>query len=166
MAGLLLVLLLAGCANKDDIPSGVIPKPEMEKILFDLAQADQYASLFVTIDSARVNRKLESLKVYQEVFRLHQVSREDFRKSLQFYLDHPDIMRILLDSVLAEGNRLRNESYRIPHPGPTLPLPVIPVAKPGISPAIGSRPQIGPRSKADSARLKGPVKGVQPAKRK
>jgi hypothetical protein len=150
IAGLFLALLvLAGCSDKDKVPSGIIQKEKMESLVWDMIQADQYAAIYLAKDSNRINVKNEQLKLYQQVFQLHQVSRDEFRKSFQFYLDRPDITRGLFDSLLARGNRLRTEAYSraslakaIPetapatHPvflqkpaiqtGPVAPTPVVP----------------------------------------
>jgi hypothetical protein len=122
VAGLLCVLLVAACSEKDKIPSGVIGKEEMEKILWDMMLADQYSANYLVKDSAKVNVKMETLKLYEEVFRLHKVSRDAFRKSFQFYQGRPDITRTMFDSLLAKGNRARMENYtRPPAPSPVAP---------------------------------------------
>jgi hypothetical protein len=130
VSGLLAILLVVGCSDKDNIPSGIIRRAEMEKILWDMVQADQYSSMYLIKDSARVNVKMETLKLYEEVFRLHQVSREEFRKSFQYYQEHPELTRNVFDSILARGNRLRAESYS--RPAPTTPKP--PVTMPAAGP--------------------------------
>jgi len=71
---------------------------------------------------------METLKLYEEVFRLHKVSRDEFRKSFQFYQDRPDLIRVMFDSLLAKGNRVRIENYT--HPSST-PAPAAPVVAPG-----------------------------------
>ena len=119
IAGLIAILLVTGCTDKDKVPSGILEKEKMEKVLWDMIQADQYASNYLLRDSTRVNVKMETLKLYQEVFRLHQVSREEFTRSFAFYRDRPDLARGLFDSLLAKGNRLRTESYSRPQPAVT-----------------------------------------------
>ena len=114
VAGLLCMLLVAACSQKDKIPSDVIGKEEMEKILWDMMLADQYSANYLVKDSARINVKIETLKLYEEVFRLHKVSRDAFRKSFQFYQGRPDITRTMFDSLLAKGNRARIENYTRP----------------------------------------------------
>jgi hypothetical protein len=150
MAGFLCVVLLAGCSEKDNIPSGVLGKEEMGNLIWDMMQADQYASTYLIKDSSKVNVKMETLKLYEEVFRLHKVTREDFRKSFQFYQDHPDITRTILDSLTSRGNRMRAESYThspytatsVPpaRPATTGPGAHPPVVAPGKSPIGTNKP--------------------------
>ena len=119
----LCILVVAGCSEKDKIPSGIINREEMEKILWDMMLADQYSANYIVKDSAKVNVKMETLKLYEEVFRLHKVSRDEFRKSFQFYQERPDITRPMFDSLLARGNRARMENYsRPPQAAPVKPV--------------------------------------------
>ena len=155
VAGLLAMLLVVGCSDKDNIPSGIIPRDEMEKILWDMVQADQYSSLYLLKDSARINVKEETLKLYQEVFLLHQVSREEFSKSFQYYQEHPELTRNVFDSLLTRGNRLRTESYSrpvltTPKPVGAPPMPATtgpafskPVGMPPRNPVMGGRMPAG-----------------------
>ena len=137
VAGLLAILLVVGCSDKDKVPSGIIPRDEMEKILWDMVEADQYSSLYLWKDSARINVKTETQKLYQEVFQLHQISREEFRKSFQYYQEHPDLTRTVFDSLLARGNRLRAESYSRPAITTSRPAMTTPAAPPpSTAPAI------------------------------
>ncbi|HEY4209683.1 MAG TPA: DUF4296 domain-containing protein [Puia sp.] len=126
IAGLLCIVLIAGCSDKDKVPSGVLDKEKMSGVLWDMMQADQYATTYLIKDSAKVNVKMETLKLYEEVFRLHKVSRDEFRKSFQYYQDHPDITRTMFDSLIARGNRMRSESYT----HPSVPMPSVPAVKP------------------------------------
>jgi len=140
IAGLLCIVLIAGCSEKDSIPSDVMGKEEMGSVLWDMMQADQYATTYLIKDSSKVNVKMETLKLYEEVFRLHKVTREEFRKSFQFYQDHPDITRVLFDTLIARGNRMRSESYtHSPAPTPAVPTvrPAVTVTGPMGKPPVG-----------------------------
>ena len=140
IAGLLCIVLIVGCSEKDSIPSGVLGKEEMGSILWDMMQADQYASSYLIKDTAKVNLKMETLKLYEEVFRLHKTTREEFRKSFQFYQDHPDITRVLFDSLIARGNRMRSESYT----HSSAPPPSVPAVKPAVTGPGGKVPVVPP----------------------
>ena len=132
IAGCLAVVLLAGigCADKSSVPSGILPLSKMQTVMWDMIQADQYAALSVAKDSSgHINNKTETLKLYEEVFRLHEVSREEFRKSYQYYLDHPELNQQLFDSLISKGTRVRTESYS--RPVPNRAPPIIPPHLPG-----------------------------------
>ena len=122
-----IVLLVAGsCSDKNSIPSGILSREDMQNVLFDMILADQYTNNLAK-DSAHINLKLEDLRLYDEVFQLHHVSREQFNRSYKYYMDHPELTQPLLDSLQAMGNRLRNDSYNRPVPRAlSTPAPVTP----------------------------------------
>jgi Domain of unknown function (DUF4296) len=124
--GVLLIMLIlagAGCSDKNSVPRDILPENKMEQVMWDMAQADQYAALYLAKDSAHIDRKAETMRLYAEVFRLHEVTPEEFRKSYRYYLDHPELNQVLFDSVIARGYRARSEAYEQPasHHGPGLP---------------------------------------------
>lgn len=142
IAGLLAIcLLFAGCSDKDSVPHGILPIDKMSTVMWDMIQADQYAAILAK-DSVHVDRKLEHLRLYEQVLQLHEVSREKFKKSYQYYLDHPEVNAILYDSLVAQGNRLRTESYS--HPGyiPATPSTPVVTPPPALNTPLHGRPGI------------------------
>jgi hypothetical protein len=167
-AWMLIVLMMAGigCSDKDSVPSGVLAKEDMQNILWDMIQADQY-STYLAKDSGRIDVKLENMRLYDQVFQLHHISREKFTKSYKYYMAHPELTQALMDSLLAMGNRQRNENYNRPVNRPvstppltTVPAQTIPAAKtPAAIPAAKvPRPSNIPPSK--SLVLKTPAQRV------
>ena len=47
-----------GCANKNSVPKGILPRDKMEQVMWDMAQADQYAALYLAKDSARMFQRV------------------------------------------------------------------------------------------------------------
>jgi hypothetical protein len=138
MSGRTVVLILllccavgAGCSGKKSVPRGILPEDKMERVMWDMAQADQYAALYVVKDSAHIDRKAETMRLYAEVLRLHEVTPEEFRKSYRYYLDHPELNQLLFDSVIARGVRARTEMYDRPSSGYHAPMPPANL-KPGV----------------------------------
>jgi len=144
IAGFLMLLLIAGCSDDNKPPYGIISRPEMENILWDLIQAEQYSAAYIARDSSKVSLKDEDLKLYQEVCDLHHISRDDFKKSYNWYIKHPDLVANIFDSLQVKGQRLRNESYSQPAYGPLKqaappPPPSVRILPPGTLPKL-SRP--------------------------
>jgi hypothetical protein len=149
IAGWLVVfcLLSVGCSDKNSVPSGILPVEKMYPILWDMIEADQYAGLLPK-DTAHVNIKMEHLRLYEQVLQLHNISRQKFQKSYDYYKEHPELNQVLYDSLIAQGSRLRTEAYshpvvnnpiapphtRVP---PTVPTPIhpgMPIIHPFIKP--------------------------------
>lgn len=150
IALLLVVVLLAGsgCSDKNSVPSGILPRAKMESVMWDVIQAEQYSGTYLAKDSARIDLKLENLRLYDQVFRLHQTSREEFRKSYQYYMGQADLAQALFDSLLSKGNRLRTESYNRPASRPvvTTPTPSVP------TPAAATPPVSAPAASTSPAK--------------
>ncbi len=134
---IIICLAIASCAGKDHVPSGILPRDKMEGVLWDMVLADQYAS-YLTKDSSHLDLKKEHLRLYEQVFRLHDVTRDKFQKSYKYYLDHPDLSQTLFDSLVNKGNRLRTESYSRPPLKPISTPP--PAATPAIKPPVALPP--------------------------
>jgi hypothetical protein len=92
-------LILPSCSSKDNVPSNVIPPDKMQSVIFDLLKADEFINNFVIKDTT-LKRDHEALKLYQQVFLLHKIKREDFYKSYNYYMAHPDKSKALFDSLI------------------------------------------------------------------
>jgi hypothetical protein len=165
----MIIVLMAtgiGCSDKNSVPSGILAREDMQNILWDMVQADQY-SAYLAKDSARVNLKLENMRLYDQVFQLHHISREKFTKSYKYYMAHPELTQTLMDSLLAMGNRIRTENYNRPifHPVSTPPLTTVPVQPaPGQkTPAQTMPTQKNPTQKAPAQSAPGAKPPAQPA---
>lgn len=114
ITGWLIILVLSGCTDNKKIPPGVISQPRMEKILWDMMQADRYVASFIVPDKRDDSaiKKEKAAVLYEQVFRLNKISKEEFLKSYRFYLGRPDLTKVMFDSIAARADRKRNEMYR------------------------------------------------------
>jgi hypothetical protein len=108
-----LCMVLVACSDKDKIPGNVIPRDRMEKILWDMIQAERFSTSFLVKDSGK-NVKEGTFILYEQVFRLHKITKDEFVKSYKFYLSRPDIARVMFDSLASHANRAREEMYKTP----------------------------------------------------
>lgn len=95
----LFVVLLVGCGTGDRRPAGVVPRKKMEAMLWDFMRADVFVNDYVLPRDSSLNANREKEQVFQRVLRFNNVTQADFRKSLDYYMDHPDLMKTVLDSV-------------------------------------------------------------------
>jgi len=114
MTRILLIVLIGGLlsCNNSKVPKGILPPDKMEKVLWDMIQADRYAVQFLAKDSAKIDVKAETFKLYEEIFRIHKTNREEFSKSFNYYLSRPQLNQALYDSMGVKGSRLREEMYK------------------------------------------------------
>ncbi len=108
----LVVSMIAACANNDAIPAGIIPKQKMETIVWQLIQSDEYGNILGNRDSLK-KTSAEKMTIYQQVFDLNSISLVDFKKSYLFYMEHPNISKLMFDSISARANRQHMEIYNV-----------------------------------------------------
>lgn len=81
----------------------------MVSVVWDLLRADEFLSAYVLPKDTSLNKKDESARYYEEIFKLHQTNKKTFQKSFTFYQSHPTLMKQLLDSLNAKGNAVKLE---------------------------------------------------------
>lgn len=111
-AGFLLVIL--GCTSRERIPQSVLPADKMEKVLWDMIRADQFVSDYILPSDTSLDNQTERIRMYQQVFRIHDITREEFIRSLEYYKTHPAQLKPVLDSMYARSeNKAPTELIRI-----------------------------------------------------
>lgn len=94
---LLLLISFVSCSEKEQ-RKDVLPENEMREIVWDMMRADQYVAAFLLKDST-YNKKDESTRLYEQIFRIHKITREQFRTSFNYYSSRPDLFRPIIDSL-------------------------------------------------------------------
>jgi len=94
------------CNQKNNRQTGIIPRDKMETLMWDLTVADEYATTKSEKDST-VKQKDERIRLYGEIFQLHQTNQQQVTESLRYYMGHPEIFKIMNDSISARALRTR-----------------------------------------------------------
>lgn len=93
-----LILLLFACSGSPSVPGDVLQPEKMQKVLYDVIRADELVDFMQLTDSTyRPFQRRTSL--YDTVFHLHAVTKNDFKKSLTYYQGRPDLMKEMLDDI-------------------------------------------------------------------
>ena len=101
---LISTVILFSCESKNAVPSGILKPAKMQTVLWDMLRADAFTYEFITKDSAQ-KPEAENVKLQQQVFTVHKISRDEFYKSYEFYKSHPDLMQTMLDSLINKATR-------------------------------------------------------------
>ena len=101
---LIILMPFLFCACKETIPSGIIKPQKMQEILWDVLRVDAFSHELVKKDSAKVLAD-EQAKLTKKIFLIHNISEEQFQKSYSYYTQHPDKMKMILDSLNAQQIR-------------------------------------------------------------
>jgi len=71
----------------------------MQELIWDMARADAFLTGFAGKGDSTFNRNKETIKLYKEVLQIHGTTKEIFKKSIDWYQQHPVIMKAILDSL-------------------------------------------------------------------
>jgi hypothetical protein len=96
--------LFFSCSNNRSVPADVLSKKEMQAVLWDMMRADEMVNYYTNTDSSYKNLH-RNLELYQKVFQLHGTTKDEFRRSMDFYQKHPDILQPVLDSLKTFAER-------------------------------------------------------------
>lgn len=97
-------LLLFSCSKSD---KEILSQDKMEKIVWDLTQADVFTQEFISKDSTK-NLAIENLKLQQKIFAKYKTDKKIFYKSYEYYLKHDELLKPLLDSMVVRNGRIRD----------------------------------------------------------
>ena len=103
----LLLLLLSACQDRK-IPAGILPPAKMQAVFYDYIRADVYINEFMSGDRTLDPQK-ESVQLQKQLFEKHKISRTQFYESYDYYVDHPELMRDMIDTMVA---RHRSEDIK------------------------------------------------------
>jgi len=99
----LFAISLFACHSKQ-ANKNLIPINSMKLILWDILKADAWYAQTTIRDTMHL-RLNENFQLYEQVFKIHHISKAQFYFNYRFYESHPEQYRILIDSVLAVGSR-------------------------------------------------------------
>lgn len=92
------LLLLSACSDNRKIPSSIMQPEKFQAILTDVLLADAL-SLERSFKDTAIIITDENAKYFLKVFQLHNVSKNEFMKSYNFYLQRPDLLKTITDSI-------------------------------------------------------------------
>ncbi len=119
--GLLIIyscILFAACKSRNHVPDDVLPKEKMQAVLWDMMRADQFLRDYVFNKDSTLDKKIESIKLYRQIFDLHHVSKDEFQQSFAYYRSHPVLLKTIMDSlsnvktVLSSVQKPRSDSSK------------------------------------------------------
>ena len=118
---IILIICFAGCVDKKELPPGILKAEKMQEVFWDVMMAEAYTTQFIKNDSSK-DTQLENAKLQQQIFAIHKISKQEFYDSYNCYNSHVDLMRTLLDSITARGEKEKERTL--------YSKPLIPVRKP------------------------------------
>jgi hypothetical protein len=93
------------CSEKQGKDPSVLPEKQMTDIMWDMLRADMYVQDFILKDTTK-KKSEESTKLYDEIFRIHRVTADQFKKSLNYYQANPSSFKPILDSLITKQKEI------------------------------------------------------------
>lgn len=103
-------LVAFACSSPNKIPDDIIGIDSMKKIVWDMLRAGALSQNLIKKDS--VLFKKETLENYQKVLDMYGLTKDEFFKNYNYYLQHPDKNKILMDSLQTYSNNQRLEFFK------------------------------------------------------
>lgn len=75
--------------------------------MWDVINADEWMKAASIKDSTVIAKK-QNIALYNKIFALHKITKQQFYDSYNYYQTHPNEMKMLLDSVAAYGIKKRD----------------------------------------------------------
>ena len=94
---LVFAFFVASCSG-DEIPKDVLPPEKMGAVWYDLTLADELAD-FAGITDSTYRKLSKRTGLYDTVLQLHKISKEQYKKSEQFYQGRPDLMKEIFEDL-------------------------------------------------------------------
>ena len=105
----ILVVLIISC-TKNKIPDGILKPEKMQAVYWDVLQADVFTKEFVAKDSS-LDSKRENARLQLAIFKKHGTDREQFYRSYEYYLDHSNLMKDMVDTMLVRQKKKPAEKF-------------------------------------------------------
>ena len=101
MRGVLIWLLLITVVScsKSRVPKDILPPEKMQAVYWDYLKVDVFVNDYVRRDSGK-NLEIESARLQNQVFQLHNISRKQFYSSYDYYLHNPGTFKPILDTLI------------------------------------------------------------------
>jgi hypothetical protein len=104
----LFTIIFAGCSAPDQTPSGIISAEEMKPLIWDVMKAQNLAQQMAKRDST-LNDSIETVRLTEKVFNIYKINKEEFRKSYDWYIKHPTVLKEIVDSLYFQKQRNNSE---------------------------------------------------------
>ena len=103
----ILIAVYTGC-SKPGIPEDILQPEKMQAVYWDYLRANIFANEYITRDSS-LDDSLENARLQLQVFKLHNITKQDFYKSYEYYLNHRDLMKDMLDTMLVRQKKVEKK---------------------------------------------------------
>lgn len=106
---IIFTLLTSACSGSKDKPKDLIPKEKMSLILKDMVVLE---ATFNTRLIRLTDKDERMIRYNDEILNQHQVSKQAFDDSYEYYLDHEEDFEAIMELVFEELNKMETEASK------------------------------------------------------
>ena len=106
---IIFTLLTSACSGSNDKPKDLIPKEKMSLILRDMVVLE---ATFNTRLIRLTDKDERMIRYNDEILNQHQVSKQAFDDSYEYYLDHEEDFEAIMELVFEELNKMETEASK------------------------------------------------------
>ena len=113
MKRFLCIIFIAAAIACGKNHSSVLAINDMKTVMWDMLNADSwYAQTTMRDTTGKLYKK--NIEWYQQIFLQHDITKEQFYKSYNYYEASPAKMKLLMDSIEAYGTRTKIALDHVP----------------------------------------------------
>jgi hypothetical protein len=90
----------------------ILPLDTMKVVMWDLMNAEEWNNVIITKDTT-LRKSKNNLKLYQQVFFIHHLSKEQFYNSYRYYEQRPDKMKVLVDTLSSFAEKQKSKMIKV-----------------------------------------------------
>lgn len=79
----------------------------MQAVLWDVLRSGEVVAYYKQRDTS-LNVSAKQIELLDTIFSIHNITKEDFRRSLKFYQSHPQLLQVILDSLQRQASPISN----------------------------------------------------------
>ena len=114
-------VFLFSCYSADKIPKDIIKPEKMKSILWDVMRAQTLAQETALKDST-LDVAIETKILSQKVFEIHKTDSLHFVQSYNWYVMHPETLKLIFDSLYVQKQRKNELDLRTKEKAAVQPL--------------------------------------------
>jgi hypothetical protein len=117
---LIIPVIIVSCYSVEKKPADIIKPDKMKEILWDVMRAQTLAQETSLKDSG-ISLPVEINQLSKEIFKMHKVDSSRFVKSYNWYVKHPEALKVIFDSLYNQKQKdsekeLKRKENLLHHP--------------------------------------------------
>jgi Domain of unknown function (DUF4296) len=104
-----LFILFFSCTQDNKVPGNIIEPARMQELMWDMFRSDAFITSFAGKGDTTYKQLKESVLLYRQVFEIHKTNKDEFKKSLTWYQQHPAAMKRILDTLQGRQSKIMQE---------------------------------------------------------